>query len=147
MSTSDTWSEVRRVFQEASERHGADRDAWLARVPPGPVLDEVRSLLEWHVPDTDFLETSAAAPFTAAAPPVEDLIGVTLGAWRIEGRIGAGGMGVVYRARDRADCGEMKNGLATLDRFGERLIIENRTVHETHASGFKFQKRGKMLEC
>jgi len=118
MSTSDTWSEVRRVFQEASERHGADRDAWLARVPPGPVLDEVRSLLEWHVPDTDFLETSAAAPFTAAAPPVEDLIGVTLGAWRIEGRIGAGGMGVVYRAT-RADAAfERSVALKVIGAFG-----------------------------
>jgi hypothetical protein len=45
MGTHESWSEVRRIFQESSDRHGADREAFLATVPDGPVLDEVRSLL------------------------------------------------------------------------------------------------------
>ncbi len=70
MGTHDSWPEVRRIFQEASDRDGADRDAFLATVPDGPVLDEVRSLLAWHATDTDFLDTPAIAPFATAPRPL-----------------------------------------------------------------------------
>jgi hypothetical protein len=87
MGTHDSWPEVRRIFQEASDRDGADRDAFLATVPDGPVLDEVRSLLAWHSTDIDFLETPAVAPFaTAAASSPESAPGASSsalvpGAW------------------------------------------------------------------
>jgi non-specific serine/threonine protein kinase/serine/threonine-protein kinase len=104
MGLHERWPEVRRLFQEASDRDGADREAFLASVPEGPVLDEVRSLLDWHAPETGFLETPATVTLQDAAASVSDsLLGTTLGPWRIVGRIGAGGMGVVYRAV-RADA-------------------------------------------
>ncbi len=135
MGTHESWSEVRRVFQEASDRAGADRDAFLASVPAGPVLDEVRSLLDWHEPAIGFLETPAAPPFGAVvASASESLVGTTLGPWRIVDRIGAGGMGVVYRAL-RADAAfERAVALKVIGAYGrsaaaiERFQLERETL-------------------
>ena len=135
MGTHESWSEVRRVFQEAVDRAGADRDAFLASVPAGPVLDEVRSLLDWHEPAIDFLESPAAPPFGAVvASASESLVGTTLGPWRIVDRIGAGGMGVVYRAL-RADAAfERAVALKVIGAYGrsaaaiERFQLERETL-------------------
>ncbi len=135
MGTHDSWPEVRRIFQEASDRDGADRDAFLATVPDGPVLDEVRSLLAWHTPDTGFLETPAAAPFApVAVSSPASLVGTTLGPWRIVDRIGAGGMGVVYRAARADEAFERNVALKVIGALGqssagiERFRLERETL-------------------
>jgi non-specific serine/threonine protein kinase/serine/threonine-protein kinase len=134
MGTHDSWTEVRRVFQEASDREGADRDAFLATVPDGPVLDEVRSLLAWHTPDTGFLDTPASAALSAPGVAPESLIGSSLGPWRIVGQIGAGGMGVVYRAARADEAFERDVALKVIGALGqssagiERFRLERETL-------------------
>lgn len=135
MGMDDRWPEVRRLFQEASEREGAQRDAFLSTVPDGPVLHEVRSLLAWHAPDTGFLETPAITSWPSAqAPAPESLVGSAIGPWRIVGQIGAGGMGVVYRAV-RADAAfEREVALKVVGALGhspagiERFLLERETL-------------------
>src|SRR5689334_8234980 len=114
-SDSGRWEQINRVFHGAVriEDTGA-REAYLqaACVDAPDLLAEVRSLLDWDRASTDFLEVPVArvgewtggsptAPDTAAADA--DLVGAVLGAWRITGVIGRGGMGTVYRA-ERADA-------------------------------------------
>ena len=86
---------------------------------------EVESLLAAHHKAETFLETPASM---IAAAPVADLTGRTVGSYTIERRIGAGGMGEVYLARD-----------AKLDRpvalklLSRELALNADRLHRFHA--------------
>ena len=105
MTVHDRWADVRRLFEEASSRAASEREAFLlAATVDEDVRAEVRSLLEWDAGGHDFLNTPAALLFDHVAPAdAPDLTDATLGPWGIVGKIGQGGMGVVYRAV-RADA-------------------------------------------
>ena len=67
----------------------------LAQVDDDELRQEIESLLDSHESDPDYLETSPLHSLELAP-------GDVLGPYRIEGAIGEGGMGAVYRAQ-RAD--------------------------------------------
>lgn len=98
MNTAD-WQLVKEILDGAlalppAERAGYVRDSCGDRLE---LRAEVESLLAAHDGAGDFLDPASLAP------PEESLVGETLGAYRITGRIGDGGMGTVYRAeRDDA---------------------------------------------
>ena len=91
---------VKALFDEVADLDaaGAARHLAASGAPP-EVVAEVRSLLDWHRDSGDFLETAAPALRDLDVDPI---IGQSLGAWRVVGVVGQGGMGVVYRA-ERAD--------------------------------------------
>jgi len=92
--------EVKRLFDEVADLAPADAEVRLARHHGDAALvAEVRSLRQWHDTHDVFLETPAIWVPDLAADP---LVGQSLGAWRVAGVVGRGGMGVVYRA-ERAD--------------------------------------------
>ena len=131
----DYWPEVRRLLKEACDYEGSDREAFLAAIPDGPVLDEVRALLAGREFDGTVPDTQAAA-FLAVLPAAadEDLTGSTLGPWKVVDLIGAGGMGVVYRAV-RADAAfEREVALKVIGAVGqsprgiERFRLERETL-------------------
>jgi len=96
--TDDRVSDVLRVLQEALAREGAPRAAYLdaACGADTPLRREVEALLaESSADGPGFLDTP---PWAAAAPAL--VVGQHLGAYEVTGRLGAGGMGEVYRARD-----------------------------------------------
>jgi serine/threonine protein kinase/tetratricopeptide (TPR) repeat protein len=83
------WQEVKRILAAALEREPGERSTYLDRVCTNPSLRrEVDSLIAANaLTEADFL-----------ASPLEG--GVKLGSYEIVGPIAAGGMGVVYKARD-----------------------------------------------
>lgn len=93
--TAENWQEVKRVLAGALELPAGERNAYLERACAEPGLRrEVESLIAAHEQDqSSFL----AQP---AIPARELSAGSRLGPYEIAARIGAGGMGDVYRATD-----------------------------------------------
>ncbi|MGA2260757.1 MAG: serine/threonine-protein kinase, partial [Acidobacteriota bacterium] len=109
------WERMGAILQSAVDQPPSARTAWLATVCAGDdaLLTEIETLLKAEDTAASFIESpvvrtvlgltggpGTAAQETPLEPPRLD--GRTISHYRLENRIGAGGMGVVYRARDLA---------------------------------------------
>jgi len=104
----DRWQRAKEIYHSVIEREPRQRGAFLAEACAGDesLRREVESLLACR-PEAENLMASPALDVAArelarehAAAPEIDFTGRTLAHYRIIDKIGAGGMGVVYRARD-----------------------------------------------
>ena len=102
--TPERWRQVEEIFHAALARGENDRAGFLADACAGDaeLLREVKSLLAQPTSVRGFLDgpAMAAAALMAGDIGQSTLTGRRLGAYHVHERIGAGGMGEVYRARD-----------------------------------------------
>ncbi|MEP6782295.1 MAG: serine/threonine-protein kinase [Acidobacteriota bacterium] len=101
-SAADDWKRTRAIFDLAIAASGDARTAIIERECGGDrdLERSVRQLLEAHDRADTFLETPARILVDRLEPGPDAMIGAQLGAYLIESRLGAGGMGEVYLARD-----------------------------------------------
>lgn len=140
--TNERWLQIEKVFNTVSGLPPEQRAATLDECCAGDaeLRREVESLLACDAADDAFLR----APVEGAAAQVSSqrtsaIIGKRLGAWRITGVLGHGGMGTVYRAvRDDGQYEQaaavklLRYGLATeadLRRFRRERQILARLEH------------------
>jgi serine/threonine protein kinase len=99
----ERWQQLKSLFEAAIERDPSVRDAFLEEAcGSDPSLrKEVQALLNGYGQDS-FLEKPAyeAVPELFQSEPDDALVGKWLGAYEVTGKVGHGGMGIVYLARD-----------------------------------------------
>ena len=101
--TTDRWHRIEALYHEMLAHPEDERAAALAAACPGDAAlqAEVQSLLDQPESAAGFLATPAmevAAHFVSPASSL--LTGRRLGVFELQGLLGVGGMGEVYRARD-----------------------------------------------
>lgn len=94
------WEEVQTIFDTALRMAPADRDAYLAEACGNdPVLmADVTTMMNIHQRSSGGHRSTVSE--TDPVTTTSSLIGKTIGPYRVESRIGVGGMGVVYKAQD-----------------------------------------------
>src|SRR5918998_724904 len=99
----ERWRTCTEIFHAALERPPNERSAFIEQScgTDAALRKQVETLLKYHDEAGDFISSPAvaAAPELLAEDP-DALIGRSLGNYRIDGVLGAGGMGVVYLAHD-----------------------------------------------
>ena len=133
--TPERWQHIARIYELAADQDPARRDAFLSQVCAGDTAlrHEVESLLRQEAAQVivDRPVWATAARLFDDGPDLQP--GATLGPYRIEGFLGAGGMGKVFKGIDtrldrRVAIKVIPSGVALDEQMRVRFAREARAV-------------------
>ena len=95
------WVAFSRLLDEALEREGADRDAWLRQLAASDpaTAERVARVLSAYARDQFAGFLAEPLPLVAEWAPAATFVGRRVGRYEIDAQIARGGMGSVWRAR------------------------------------------------
>ena len=122
--TPDRWRQIEDLYQAAQRCPPDERAALLEATDP-----EIRSRVERMLRVESGSQILEQPAHGFLADPTKTVIakGTQLGPYKIEGQIGAGGMGTVYRAVDTR-LGRVVAIKITAERYSERFQLEARAI-------------------
>jgi len=123
--TPQRWRQIENLYHVARERDPAGRAALLEATDP-EVRERVEQMLALDSQGA-ILDRPAADHLDAATAVSAVAAGATLGPYRIDAPIGAGGMGTVYRATDTR-LGRVVAIKIALEHYSERFEREARAI-------------------
>lgn len=136
----ERWQAAKDLFRSALDHPATEREAFVARVGRDEsVRDEVLRLLRSHTEHSEFLESPMGSEPDSSLDGRDPMIGRDLGGFRIERRIGLGGMGVVYEAmqerpRRRAAVKVLRSSRLS-PRVQRRFEFESEILAKLHHPG------------
>src|SRR6266480_929664 len=129
------WGRITDIYHATIARPPEERASFLGEECHGDesLRKQVEAMVKSHERSGDFIESPAfaVAPELLIDEPAGDLIGQSIGHYRIESLLGVGGMGEVYLARDE----QLGRKVAL------KLLPEYMTANETQLSRFKTEAR------
>ena len=129
------WGRITDIYHATIARPPEERASFLGDECHGDesLRKQVEAMVKSHERSGNFIESPAfaVAPELLIDEPTGDLIGQSIGHYRIESLIGVGGMGEVYLARD-----ELLGRKVAL-----KFLPEHLTAEETQLSRFKTEAR------
>jgi serine/threonine protein kinase/tetratricopeptide (TPR) repeat protein/TolB-like protein len=125
----ESWEQIKEIVASALEQSPAERSAFLRQAcgENEALRSEVESLLVNY--GDSFLETSPS-PVGALASTLAPMIGKKIGAYRIVGRCGQGGMAVVYLGERDDQQFRKRVAIKMLSGWGGSEAIRQRFVNE-----------------
>lgn len=125
----ERWQQIEEIFHEALQRDPAQRDGYLRQAcgRDAALRGEIAGLLAHHEQSAGFEPWAAAAAAQLIDAPASLQPSQSLGPYRIESFIAAGGMGEVYRATDTRLNREVAIKVCG-ERFSDRFEREARLV-------------------
>lgn len=136
----ESWQAAKDLFRSALEHPATEREAFVAREGRDEaVREEVLRFLRLHTEPSQFLESPMGSVADSSLDAGDPMIGRDLGGFRIERRIGLGGMGIVYEAmqerpRRRAAVKVLRPGRLS-PRVQRRFEYESEILARLHHPG------------
>jgi len=127
MAVAGRWDRIEALFDEAALLPAEERAAFLARAcgDDPEMRGEVESLLAADEKAAGFLGRPVASAAAPPAPP-PSLVGQRVGHYRVEARLGEGGMSTVYLAVRADDAYQQQVALKVLGYGAERADLAAR---------------------